>query len=80
MSTHTATLDEARSGLDKLLEIVAHGDEVVLTRDSQPVAKLVPAPAPSSTKKRELLGIWKGKIWMSPDFDDPLPELEGYVK
>jgi len=29
--------------------------------------------------KRGGLGIWKGKIWMSDDFDEPLEDMKEYV-
>jgi hypothetical protein len=25
--------------------------------------------------RKEMLGKWKGKIWMSPDFDEPLEDF-----
>jgi len=38
------------------------------------VAKLIPFPKPA--KKWLRLDAWKGKIWVSPDFDAPLSEEE----
>jgi len=35
------------------------------------VARLVPVPEPP---KRRVPGLDKGKIWMAPDFDAPLPD------
>ena len=32
-----------------------------------------------SKKKRGGLGILKGKIWMSEDFDEPLEEIKEYM-
>ena len=29
--------------------------------------------------KRGGLGIWKGKIWMADDFDEPLEDLKDYM-
>jgi prevent-host-death family protein len=65
---------EAKTQLSKLLAEVERGREIVVARDGKPVAKLVPFPKPA--KKRLRLGMWKGKIWMSPDFDAPLSEEE----
>jgi hypothetical protein len=28
---------------------------------------------------KEMLGKWKGKIWMSPDFDEPLEDFKEYI-
>ena len=35
------------------------------------MARLVPVPEPP---KRRVPGLDKGKIWMAPDFDAPLPD------
>ena len=37
------------------------------------------APKTEKTAKRGGLGIWKGKIWMSDDFDEPLEDLKDYM-
>ena len=60
---------QAKTHLSRLLERVALGDEIVIAKNGQPVAKLVPYP----TEPRRP-GRLKGKIRMAPDFDDPLPE------
>ncbi len=65
---------EAKTRLSQLLAEVERGCEVIVARNGKPVAKLVPFPAPA--KKRLRLGTWKGRIWMSPDFDAPLSEEE----
>jgi prevent-host-death family protein len=64
---------EAKTQLSKLLAKVEQGEEVVIARDGKPIAKLVPFRAPA---KRLRTGDWKGRIWMSPDFDEPLSEKE----
>jgi prevent-host-death family protein len=64
-------MHEAKTHLSKLVERVENGEEITITRNGQPAAKLVPAP-----KKRpfsEALGIMKGEIWMADDFDE-LPD------
>ena len=48
------------------------GDDVVIARTGTPVVKLVRVEA----KKPRMLGAWKGKIWMSDDFDAPMSEEE----
>ena len=64
---------EAKTQLSKLLEQVEAGEEIVIARNGKPVARLVPFQRASV---RRLPGAWKGKVWMSPDFDEPDPELE----
>lgn len=65
---------EAKTKLSQLLSEVERGREIIVARNGKPVAKLVPFPA--EAKKKLRLGTWKGRIWMSPDFDAPLSEEE----
>ena len=61
---------EAKTHLSRLLERVERGEEIVIARAGKPVAKLIPLePIP----RRRAMGLYKGQIWMSDDFDDPLP-------
>jgi prevent-host-death family protein len=68
-------MHEAKSRLSELVRLVEAGEKVVLARNGTPVAELVP---PEPPKRREG-GFWKGQVWISPDFDEPLPEFEEYV-
>ena len=36
-------------------------------------------PQMEKPTKRGGLGIWKGKIWMADDFDEPLEDLKDYM-
>ena len=64
-------LYEAKTELSSLVERAAKGEEIIIAKNGVPMAKLVPLP--KANAKRQL-GCWKGKVWMSDDFDDPLPE------
>ena len=64
---------EAKTQLSKLLQQVEAGEEIIIARHGKPVARLVPV---QRTAVHRLPGGWKGKVWMSPDFDEPDPELE----
>lgn len=66
-------MHEAKTRLSQLVELVNQGEEVVIARAGKPAARLVPVEAP---KKRRKGGIWKGKVWIAPDFDAPMPEFE----
>ena len=68
-------MHEAKTRLSELVRMVEAGERVVLARNGTPVVELVVAEPP---KKREG-GFLKGQIWISPDFDEPLPEFEEYV-
>ena len=63
-------IHEAKTHFSKLIEEVERGEEIVIARAGKPVAKLVPVEADPPPRK---LGFLKGQIWISEDFDDPLP-------
>lgn len=68
---HEVNLEEAKSSLPALVEAAIKGEEVVITDDGKPLARLVPiAPA----KKKRVAGLNRGAIWTSEDFDEPLPD------
>jgi len=68
-------IHEAKTQLFELIETAAQGEEVIITVDGKPVARLIPvnpASAPVPVKRKP--GGMKGKIWMADDFDAPLPD------
>jgi len=71
MSPKIVTVEEAETHLLELIGLAEQGEEVVIAYGDQPKVKLVPIrPAP----KKRVFGQHRGKIWMRPDFDEPLPE------
>jgi prevent-host-death family protein len=66
-------IHEAKTHLSRLVERVEAGEEITLARAGRPVARLVPYRPRREPRK---LGIWRGQIWIAPDFDAPLPEFE----
>ncbi len=64
-------MHEAKTQLSRLAERAANGEEITIARSGQPVARLVPLA--DKPKKRQF-GFWKGQVWISDDFDDPLPD------
>ena len=64
------TVEEAQTKLKALIEALAPGEEIVLTENQRPVAKLVgERPVCPS---RPAPGLGKGSIlYMAPDFDAP---------
>ncbi len=68
----TYTIHAAKTNLSKLVARAEAGEEIVLARGKEPVAKIVPlAPKP----KRQF-GRLKGKGSIGPEFFEPLPEEE----
>ena len=73
----TVTIEEAQSKLSELIHRLIPGDEVVITENDQPVARLV-AAAPPERKPREF-GTLKGTVLSMEHFDDPLEDFEEYM-
>lgn len=64
-------MHEAKTHLSRLLEDVAAGEEVVITRRGEAVASLVPARQPAAARR---LGIDRGRFTVPEDFDAPLAD------
>ena len=60
---------EAKTHLSRLLERVEQGEEIVIARNNQPIARLVAHGAPERRP-----GSLRGRIRIAEDFDDPLPD------
>lgn len=71
--TDTVNIHEAKTHLSRLVERVEAGEEVVIARAGRPVARLVPYRA---IRAPRVPGQWAGKVWISDDFDAPLPEFD----
>lgn len=63
---------EAKTHFSKLVARAERGEEIVIARGGKPIAKLIPFRDPPMAKRP--FGLLKGQIWMSEDFDDPLPD------
>ncbi len=69
----TVTIHTAKTTLSQLLARVEAGEEIVLARGKQPIAKLVPF-RPRATKRR--FGALREIVSVGPEFFEPLPEPE----
>lgn len=65
-------MHEAKTTLSQLVEQAEKGEEVIIARAGQPVARIVAL----RSSARRVLGQWKGKVRMAEDFDAPLPDAE----
>jgi prevent-host-death family protein len=52
MKTATVGLAEAKNKLSELIDRVAHGEEITITRHDQAIARLVPARRPSQAEAK----------------------------
>ena len=60
---------QAKTELSKLVNKAWEGDEIIITRNGEPVAELKPY-----NRGPRVLGQARGQIWTAPDFDHPLPK------
>ena len=75
---HTVGLKEAEGRLAELIAAVASGEEVVITENDRPVAKLVAAPS-EEPRKVPKLGTQRGSVLSMEHFDDPLEDFKEYM-
>jgi len=61
-------IHQAKTHLSRLLDRVARGEEIVIARSGEPVARLVPIG-----RQPRKPGRLEGRLTMSESFDDPLP-------
>lgn len=64
-------LHEAKAQLSALVERAADGEEIIIGKYGKPMAKLV-----AFKKPKRKPGKYKGKIWISKDFDAPMPDID----
>ena len=67
------TVQDAKSNLPELLARMEAGEEIVLARGAQPVARLMPV-IPRAEKRQ--FGALRGQFSVGPEFFEPLPAAE----
>ncbi|MET0966827.1 MAG: type II toxin-antitoxin system prevent-host-death family antitoxin [Nakamurella sp.] len=65
--TTTVNVYEAKTRLSALLALVEGGEEVIIARNGRPIARLGPLPSRRISRSP---GLLRGKIDISPDFDE----------
>ena len=65
----TVSVHEAKTHLSRLLQRIAAGEDVIITRSGQPVARLVPIDG-----TRPVFGVDEGRFAVPDDFDEPLDD------
>jgi antitoxin (DNA-binding transcriptional repressor) of toxin-antitoxin stability system len=72
----SVTIQEAQAKLTDLIHQLSPGQEVVITENNQPVAKLVRGRLPT---QRPQPGLAKGMITMVADDDEHLKDFAEYM-
>lgn len=70
----TINAEQLAAELSKVLDAVIAGEEVLITREGAPVAKLTGVHPPI----RAGFGGAAGSVRVHEDFDSPLPDFENY--
>lgn len=66
-------IHEAKTHFSRLIEAVERGEEVIIARRGEPVARLVPC---AKSDRRVELGTLAGLIKINPSFYDDMTEEE----
>jgi antitoxin (DNA-binding transcriptional repressor) of toxin-antitoxin stability system len=74
------SIQQAQERLSDLIHDLTPGDELVITENDQPVARLVrESTLPQRASRRP--GILRGTVkYMAPDFDAPLDDFKEYME
>jgi antitoxin (DNA-binding transcriptional repressor) of toxin-antitoxin stability system len=73
------SIQEAQATLPQLIHGLSPGEEIVITDNDRPVAKLMSAGP--QLRKAPMLGTQPGTVlYMSPDFDAPLDDFKEYME
>lgn len=73
----TITIEEAQAQLPDLIHRLNPGEEVVITENNQPVARLVSSPSPRRVPR---LGTLQGTVLSMERFDEPLEDFKEYME
>ena len=72
----TISLADAQAGLANLVHGLQPGEEILLTENDQPVAKILPAVP----RRLPILGAMAGSVlYMAEDFDATLEDFKDYM-
>lgn len=76
----TVSIEEAEARLSDLIHKLKPGDEVLITEDNQPVAKLVSESPRAMPDRRPPPGLGKGYLTIISDDEEHLKDFEGYIR
>ena len=76
----TVTIEFAETQLSRLIDQLQPGEEVIITRDQKPIARLI-AEAKSEPRAIRKLGTLAGTVrYIAADFDAPLDDFKEYME
>jgi prevent-host-death family protein len=72
MSVHVVNTHEAKSRLSELIREAEHGQDVIVARNGQPVAKIIAWPP---KRPARVAGAWSGRVSYVGDLVDSDDEV-----
>jgi prevent-host-death family protein len=73
----TIDINQALPQMLKLIEIASTGEEIIITKNNQPVVKLLSIQTPK--KRPQLFGSDRDLVSLADDFDEPLEDFKDYM-
>jgi antitoxin (DNA-binding transcriptional repressor) of toxin-antitoxin stability system len=73
----TVTIEEAQAKLPEIIDKLIPGEELIITRNNQPIAKLIGHPSPA--RKPRQPGSAKGKLIILSEDDEHLEDFKEYM-
>jgi prevent-host-death family protein len=70
------TIHQAKTNLSKLIQEALSGEEIIISKGTEPLIKLVVI----QKKKKRAFNLFKGKVKVSKDFDKELKDFDEYQK
>jgi prevent-host-death family protein len=74
--TYRIDIAEAPNRLLDLIQAAEHGEEIIITRNQQPLIQLVPL---QQSANQPQFGSARGLITIADDFDAPLDDFRDYM-
>ena len=76
----TVTIELAATQLNQLIDSLHPGDEIIITRNDMPVARLIGEHALAPSGKLKLSTMSGSVVSTAPDFDAPLDDFKEYME
>jgi antitoxin (DNA-binding transcriptional repressor) of toxin-antitoxin stability system len=73
----TITIEEAQARLPELIDGMIPGEEWIIVRNAQPIARLV---SEATVPPRPIFGRGRGKVVVRADDDEHLKDFEDYMR
>ncbi len=70
------TIGEAKTNFSKLVRRAEAGEEIVVRRGREPVARIMPLKKRGGVRG---FGSMKSEVRVGRDFDEPLEDFQGYM-